>query len=151
MRVGGQLAYCEKNSLQMTVVQDPDGERVWREQRGRKRGRGRGEKSRGQTMSDREEETILWAVREPFSLHSPVSMQMLLKERRAWKRKCVLTLSLRHVQCLYWKSLNWSNCFVISWKPLFNTVCFPLVNIKPSWNELKVNWQWKRHNRDTTE
>lgn len=44
---------------------------------------GGGEKSRGQTMSDREEETILWAVREPFSLHSPVSMQMLLKERRA--------------------------------------------------------------------
>ena len=36
-------------------------------------------------MSDGEEETILWAVwedtvREPFSRHSPLSMQMLLKE-----------------------------------------------------------------------
>lgn len=55
-------------------------ERTKREEKGERQG---GEKSRGQTMSDREEETILWAVREPFSLHSPVSMQMLLKERRA--------------------------------------------------------------------
>lgn len=56
-------------------------ERTKREEKGERQGGG--EKSRGQTMSDREEETILWAVREPFSLHSPVSMQMLLKKRRA--------------------------------------------------------------------
>lgn len=38
------------------------------------KGEKQGEKSRGQTMSDGEEEAILWAVREQFSLHFPVSM-----------------------------------------------------------------------------
>lgn len=45
------------------------------------KGEKQGKKSRGQTMCVGEEEAILQAVREQFSLHFPVSMQMLLTER----------------------------------------------------------------------
>lgn len=90
---------------------------------------------------------------EPFSFHSPLSVQMLLKESErdgeeesqtgAKEKVCFHSSHLHCAQrlhCKYWIKKR-SNCFKMSWRALLRLFVFLFVTIKAGLKWAEVDWR----------